>query len=381
MARSPTGVYGNKLEGRGLDGSDGQSFAQKKGKGSKIMAPTALCREVLAAYEGLNISSICTAVRFVDDAQNHCAHFVNHVLGLAATLTCGQLLGRPGASANIRVHETFALCQAVGKFEDRPVGPCLVFVAHRSAVDVAGRRMSNVPKKHIGIFCDGEIWHYANLQRKVVRQAPGDFARHFPEDGFALFFGSFPVGARALAVLGGGAPAGDPVAAPELKRGQRDNVDVAVWQQFLIVRQLLSGPNIRTLLDGSFGPHTEEASEAFQISVGLPATGAVDVATYRAAIEQGFVPRLAAMHRKVVKGVTAAMTVAAVEALHRLAAGHVFYTEEVLNVGAERVVARLEPHKHTEGTQLRFWHRGITLYTFQGDLVGDTAATDDPSRA
>ncbi|HKO49292.1 MAG TPA: hypothetical protein VJV79_16275, partial [Polyangiaceae bacterium] len=61
------------------------------------MAPAAISRELLGTYEGLHISGICNAVRFVDDAQNHCAHFVNHVLGIDARLTCGQLLGRPGA--------------------------------------------------------------------------------------------------------------------------------------------------------------------------------------------------------------------------------------------------------------------------------------------
>lgn len=121
------------------------------------MPSTAISRVLLAAFEGLHISKVCTVVRFVDDAQNHCAHFVNHVLGVKAPLTCGQLLGRAGAAANIRVHETFALCPAVGKFEDRPVEPCLAFVAPRGAVDLTGHRMTNVPKKHIGIFCDGAL--------------------------------------------------------------------------------------------------------------------------------------------------------------------------------------------------------------------------------
>jgi hypothetical protein len=57
-------------------------------------------RELLATYEGLHVSAICTARRFVDDAQNLCAHFVNHVLGVSAPLTCGELgaLARPPIS-------------------------------------------------------------------------------------------------------------------------------------------------------------------------------------------------------------------------------------------------------------------------------------------
>jgi len=360
------------------------------------MASSAIDRELLSTYEGLHISAICTAVRFVDDAQNHCAHFVNHVLGISAPLSCGQLLGRPGAAANVRVHETFALCPTVGKFDDHPAEPCFAFVVQRSAVDLAAHTMQNVPKKHIGILCDGEIWHYSNAQRRVVRQTPEDFVRHFSGDGFALFFGSFPAVARALTVPSNVAAAGaagaivamDPgvavavnVGVPELRRGLSDNVDVAVWQQFLIVRQLLVGPNIRTLLDGSFGPHTEDATEAFQISAGLPATGVVDAATNAAAIEQGFVPRFAATPRKALTAVTPAMTDAAVDALHRLSSVSVFYTEELLNVGGQRIVARLEPHKHNEGTQLRFWHRGITLYAFQADPPSPSPPSPPPPGA
>lgn len=339
---------------------------------------TAINRELLATYEGRHISGICTAVRFVDDAQNHCAHFVNHVLGVSAPLNCGKLMGRPGPAANVRVHETFANCPSVGRFEDHPAEPCLAFVVQGSAVDLDAHSMQNVPKKHVGILCDGEIWHYSNTQRRVVRQAPSDFAQHFSGPGFALFFGTFPPEARALTPAVSVA-AGASGAAPELQRGLTDDVDVAVWQQFLLVRQLLSGPNIRSLLDGDFGPKTEDATQAFQISVGLPDSGRVDAATNAAAIERGFIPRVAAADRKALTIVTPAMTAAAVDALARLGPADVFYTEELLNISGQRIVARLEPHKHTEGTQLRFWHRGITLYSFQPDQ--DSPAAPAPSPA
>ncbi len=355
------------------------------------MASIGISRELLASYEGLNISDICTAVRFVDDEKNHCAHFVNHVLGFDTRLSCGQLLGRRGPAANIRVHETFAQCPSVGRFEDRPTDtPCLAFLIHRAAVDLSTQHMTNLPKKHIGILCDGEIWHYSNARRKVVRESPEQFSKHFSGDGFGLFFGTFPEGTRALlppSVSAGApdttttatAPPTPSIAAPTLKSGQRDNVDVAVWQQFLLVRQLLSGPNLRRLLDGHFGPKTKEATEAFQISAGLPETGVVDGATYAAAIKTGFIPRVNAPKRQPLTQaqVSTSMTKAAIDALHRLGPSHVFYTEEVVDVGEAQVVARLEPHKHTSGTQLRFWHRGITLYAFKGEPIVDDETEDD----
>jgi hypothetical protein len=66
----------------------------------------AISRELLGTYEGLHISAICTAVRFVEDDQGHGAHFVNHVLGLDAAINCSQLTGRSGPAANVRAHET-----------------------------------------------------------------------------------------------------------------------------------------------------------------------------------------------------------------------------------------------------------------------------------
>jgi hypothetical protein len=345
------------------------------------MTSAAISRELLTTYEGLHISAICTTVRFVADSQNHCAHFVNHVLGLDARLNCSQLTGKPGPAANVRVHETFALCLSVGKIQDHPVEPCLVFVIQRSAVNLATRQMVNLPKKHVGILCEGDVWHYDNTHDRVIRQPVAAFALHFPGDGFGVFFGTFPGETRALAVPTKNPSPGGASPAPALERGVKDNIDVANWQQFLVVRGLLSGPNIRTLVDGNFGPKTEEATEAFQVSVGVPAHARVDAATNLAAAAHGFIPRTAATRRVPVKQVTSAMTVAAVDALTRLAAVSVFYTEEALNIEGRRLIARLEPHKHLEGTQLRFWHRGITLYTVQGDDGATSPNTPTPSSA
>ena len=130
----------------------------------------------------------------------------------------------------------------------------------------------------------------------------------------------------------------------------------APWMSF--------GQPIHQLLDGSFGAKTEEATEAFQVSVGIPVDGVVEARTNAAAVQLGFIPRTSARPRSALPQaqVTSALTVAAVDALRRLGPSAVFYTEEMLNADGQHIIARLEPHKHTSGTQLRFWHRGITLY-------------------
>jgi peptidoglycan hydrolase-like protein with peptidoglycan-binding domain len=221
--------------------------------------------------------------------------------------------------------------------------------------------MANIPEKHIGIFCDGEVWHYSNSAKKVVRQTPEEYAQHFSGAGFAVYFGTFP--AEAGALLAPLTPTPD-VVGPALHRGMSDNIDVANWQQFLIILKLLPNTNGHSILDGDFGPMTEDATEAFQVSAQLPASGAVDGPTNAAAVARGFISRSHAKARTALTHVTPAMTVAAVDALNRLSPNRVFYTEEVLDTDGTHVIARLEPHKHTQGTQLRFWHRGITLYSF-----------------
>jgi hypothetical protein len=55
--------------------------------------------------------------------------------------------------------------------------------------------MANRPKKHIGVYCNGGIWHYSNTKDKVVKQTPEDFAKHYSGKEFALFYGTFPTDA------------------------------------------------------------------------------------------------------------------------------------------------------------------------------------------
>lgn len=317
-----------------------------------------ITRALLDGFLGRNIKDICTEVRLVDNNLNHCAHFVNHVLGFDHPLTCGGLRGRPGAAANIRVHETFAKCPEVGDFANRPnEEPRLAFVTLSSAVNLATKTMANIPKKHVGIFCEGDVWHYSNTADKVVRQSAATFAGHYSGAGFGMFYGSFPATSRAVV-----ASVTTHAAAPELSRGQKDSSDVATWQQFLILRNLLFGKPVRQLLDGDFGPMTEEATEAFQLSAGINVDGKVDAVTNNAAIGLGFIPRTSARQRTAITSVTPEISHAATDALESLGPTRVFYTEELIDVGGQHLVARLEPHKHMTGTVLRYWHRGITVY-------------------
>ena len=142
-------------------------------------------------YHETNISDICDN-NYIQAADNHCAHFVSHAMSYSFGYTCkAAVAGATHQGANLRVHEVFSRCLNVGRWADRPAAltSCLVFVTLASNVHVTTKTMDNVPKKHIGIFINGTIWHYSNSHHKVVTQVPTEFIKHYPGPGFALFYG------------------------------------------------------------------------------------------------------------------------------------------------------------------------------------------------
>lgn len=161
------------------------------------MAIDGVTVELLNGYLGKDIKDICS-FGFTKATENHCAHFVSHVLALEFGYTCEKLGKGGGKGRNVRVQEIFAQCPSVGKFDDcgRPA-TCLVFVTKASNVNLGQKKMSNVPKKHIGICCNGTIWHYSNTRDKVVTQTPKEFILHYKGQTNALFYGSFPAVASA----------------------------------------------------------------------------------------------------------------------------------------------------------------------------------------
>ena len=150
-------------------------------------------QQQLAGYLGKSISQICQN-GFANNHDNHCAHFVSHVLGFKFGLTCQMMTTGKVQGFNLRVQEIFPRCPSVGVWKLRPasVAPCLVFITAASHVNLATRLMSNVPRKHIGIFLGGFVWHYSNREHKVVRQTPAQFSMHYPVPDNAMFYGSMP---------------------------------------------------------------------------------------------------------------------------------------------------------------------------------------------
>lgn len=167
----------------------------------------------LEAFLGRNIARICDN-RFHLQSDNHCAHFVCHALGFSFSFNCRDHKGGGRPGANIRVHEVFANCPRVGRWDDANTGiGQLIFVTRKDAVNLATRTMRNIPQKHIGIFQNNRVYHYSNTEKKVVKQTVPDFLDRFQRTysgDQGLFFGEFPAMALRLRLpsAGGDARAG-----------------------------------------------------------------------------------------------------------------------------------------------------------------------------
>lgn len=154
----------------------------------------------LDGYLNKHISEIC-GVGYNKNSDNHCAHFVSHVLGLNFGFTCGMMVHSSQSAGSIRVQEIFPKCKQVGSWDTLSDSlECgLVFITRASNVNIQDKTMLNVPRKHVGIFYGKEIkrvWHYSNSRNRVVSQSIEEFSYHYRAPDNALFWGSFPEGIR-----------------------------------------------------------------------------------------------------------------------------------------------------------------------------------------
>lgn len=153
------------------------------------------CKINVKQYLGMNISSLCSN-SYHKSSDNHCAHFVSHVLGFRFGFKCRGMSGKGNKddSASIRVHEVFSKCQKVGKWTSKLSSTkfCLAFVTSSSNVNIKNKVMRNHPRKHIGIFLNGNIYHYSNSKNKVVKQTPAAYANHYSGNDITVYYGTMP---------------------------------------------------------------------------------------------------------------------------------------------------------------------------------------------
>lgn len=135
-----------------------------------------------------HISYLCKASLGTDDQQNHCAHFVSHVMKyeLPGT-TCKNLTladkQTVGEGATIRVNDIFNKTVTNGSWDTKPahINSCLIFVTISSNVknNSSNLIMKDHRKKHIGIVHKSKVWNYSNSENKVVTDTIEKFIRKF----------------------------------------------------------------------------------------------------------------------------------------------------------------------------------------------------------
>ncbi|MFP5350859.1 MAG: hypothetical protein ACLGHO_13605 [Gammaproteobacteria bacterium] len=159
----------------------------------------------LTGYLGKRIDAICPFSLGTKHGENHCAHFVSHAMGYDFATTCKNLSSadkqRPEIGASIRVDEIFNVTYDFGPWAKRPTSltSCLIFVTNSGNMGWGNCRleMRKGPKKHIGIYVNGVVWHYSNRGDKVVNEAEmlfiNKFTREYKTAGQTVefFYGRF----------------------------------------------------------------------------------------------------------------------------------------------------------------------------------------------
>jgi hypothetical protein len=147
----------------------------------------------LDSYLGKSIGAICEN-GYTTSADHHSAHFVSHVLGYSFGISCQMMGTGRGPGATIRLQDLFSRCKSAGVWSLRPtsLATCLVLVTRASNVNLAAKSISNAPRKHIGIYMNGFIWHYSSRRHQVIKETLSQFKRHYASPDNAMFYGSLP---------------------------------------------------------------------------------------------------------------------------------------------------------------------------------------------
>ena len=151
----------------------------------------------LRTYVNKSMGDICLN-GFTDPGQNHCAHFVSHVLNIQYGTLCNVMTTGPRAqSATIRVNEIYNRLTTKGTWASQPSNAdgLLIFVTSARNVSAANI-MAAVSRKHVGIHHSGKVFNFANMQHKVVEETVAEFhtriqAVYSADNDVSLFYGVF----------------------------------------------------------------------------------------------------------------------------------------------------------------------------------------------
>lgn len=161
--------------------------------------PTDITKALLDAYIGNRVEDFCTMFGKTGDEDNHCAHFVSHVLGFRLGELCNRMKFETRKDIEngrtIRVNDLFNNCPERGYWHEKPqdLQCCLIFSTIKGNV-VLGSEPLNIgtnKRKHVGIFLKGVAYNYGNTKDRVRADGESLFKILYGTNTVALY-GTFP---------------------------------------------------------------------------------------------------------------------------------------------------------------------------------------------
>lgn len=151
----------------------------------------------LDSYLGQSVTDFCGEYGEVGDAMNHCAHFVAHVLSLrmAGAALCSNVSGsnypasQRGQGFCIRVNEIFNSCPNPARVDLKSLPTTKCFIVATTEGNITRQSpivIGDHPKKHIGIFMEGNVDNYSNTKDAVVKEPLATSNRRFGGDTVLL---------------------------------------------------------------------------------------------------------------------------------------------------------------------------------------------------
>ena len=143
---------------------------------------------MLDGLVGKELDAICGKYGSKGDTFNHCAHFVSHVLQLRipGAVLCSNAEESKWTYAQrregfcIRVNEVFnSLKNRAIYVEAEPGSFLMVATTKGNITSKKPLTIGTSSVKHIGFASDGNVYHYSNLQDKVVKVLIAEFAKHY----------------------------------------------------------------------------------------------------------------------------------------------------------------------------------------------------------
>ena len=144
----------------------------------------------LDGYLGKTVVDFCGKYGSKGDSENHCAHFVSHVLQLR--IPGAALCSNVGGSSYtyeerrtgfcVRVNQVFNSCANRARWDDKnlPSDVCFVVATLEANIESSNPlTIGSMSKKHIGFYSGGHVYNYSNTADAVRKTPLADFKRHY----------------------------------------------------------------------------------------------------------------------------------------------------------------------------------------------------------